>query len=221
MVLNLILVFISLSASALTNSLPYLKSPDLVRIEINQRESVCSGFYVNRTSIITAGHCIRGQDAKQITLFTATGQIKIYVDKVIPHPDLDIGIIKTSDYIHFVGKYPVSYEHIPRSGSLLLLGAGKIDVVKKIDGFSNGTNSYFRFANKLYIMGASKTQDLVGVNVSISPNDSGSPMLINSKVVAIATQSSVVWTHNTFLPALSIGVGLQNEEVAEFLKANL
>ena len=101
MVLNLIYVcFFSLSSFALTNSLPYLKSPDLVRIEINERQSVCSGFYVNSTSIVTAGHCIRDKDPKQITLLNATGRIKVYVDKVISHPDLDIGIIKTSDYIH-------------------------------------------------------------------------------------------------------------------------
>lgn len=222
MVLRLILaLIISTPVLALTNGLPYLQSSDLIRIEINGRETVCSGFFVNSKTVITAAHCLRGKDLKQITLSSALGPVKTYLDKIITHPTLDIGIIKTSDYIHFAGQFPLYNEHLPRSGELQLLGAGKIDVTKKLYGFSTGKNSYYRFYTQLYILGSSRNEGTAGLNVSVAPNDSGAPMLVNNKVIAIASKSSVSWTYGMIVPALSIGLLVTDKEVADFLKLHL
>ena len=223
------------SAYALVNGMPLTETDTLVRINFGGSKSVCTGFFVNPTTILTAAHCLYSAP----TMLWSVSELSISndvvlavtVERLVPHPlyrlgehqGNDIGLIKTSAFATKNPMFKLSKESPMWWGTVDLMGAGKIDIARNVYGRSRGTSSYFRFGSDIYIMGRSQDTDHPGKGVTIAPNDSGGPILepLNGEVIAVASRTTVTSTSGTVIPAISIGTLLNTAENQRFILENL
>lgn len=77
-------------ALALVNAEKLENTPDLVRLEFSGGKSVCTGFFVTPTAIITAAHCLSDEKGVSYSLDKILGPgdepMSLKVTKIIPHP---------------------------------------------------------------------------------------------------------------------------------------
>jgi V8-like Glu-specific endopeptidase len=221
---------------ALINALPLQGIPDLVRLHFESNESVCTGFFINKTTIITAAHCFYSYKDERLLKVEAIlseddKKLPIEAIRIISHPKYyqggwspnDVGIIKVSANESFKGNFSISNVDIERFGNLTFYGAGKINIEPKEYGRSYGQNNYIKFGSFLYLIGQSKHTQFPGNDTSIAPNDSGAPVVENStgKVIGIAYKASVAWTCGSIIPALSVITSIGLEDNWQFIQDNL
>lgn len=231
-----ILFFSSSISFALINGNRLQGNPDLLRLQFESSESVCSGFFVNSTTIITAAHCFYSYKDERllkldVILSVDDKKLPLEVIKIIPHPKYykggwsanDVGVIKTSVNDAFEGNFSLSNEVLDRAGDITFYGSGKISLEPKEYGRSTGKNSFIRFRSFLYSIGKSKQTDTPGANTSIAPNDSGAPVVCDKtgNVIGIAAKATVKWTDGTIFPALSVITRLGLEDNWNFIQGNL
>lgn len=217
-------ILFSTQAHALINGAPLKGYRDLIRIALGAGESICTGFFVNPTTVITAAHCFYSYEDGRLlavsSLETKDSEVlDLKVQKLIPHPEYytggwspnDVGIIKTSPNKLFRGSFPLSDATPAILGSARMMGAGKIRLEPKQYGRSEGSIYYFRFGKFLYSLGGT----------SVAPNDSGGPLISDNKVLGILSKSTVAMAEGTIFPALSVMTPLWSVENWKFIQENL
>lgn len=193
--------------------------PDLVRISFEAEESVCSGFYVNSTTIITAAHCFYSYKDNRLLKIVAIQtvnemKLKVKTIKLIPHPKYyiggwsqnDIGIIKTTQNKLFKNNFPLKNTALDLTGKVTLFGAGKLSIDPKQYGRTIGVNRYIGAGPFLFSLG----------DPSIAPNDSGAPVMNRKEVIGLASKSN----RDKFFPALSVVTILGTKENWDFIMKN-
>jgi hypothetical protein len=120
---------------------------------------------------------------------------------VIAHPKYkigksdgqDVGVIKTSEYLSNDAFFSLSDGLPDIWGRAQLMGAGKIDLITKEFGRSQGSANFVRLGIFVYLMGKSRNSELRGSQTTVAPNDSGAPIidLRNGKVTASSCQTTV------------------------------
>jgi len=222
-------------ASALINGVVLDKHPDLVRLNFERGESICSGFFINPETLMTAAHCFYSyKDGRKLKLETAESEhdepIVVQVQNIFIHPNYytggwspnDVAIIKTTFNSKFQKNFILSKDFPNRIGDLIFFGAGKTSLNPKVYGRSTGKNNFVRIGSFLYSLGSSKVTNTPGIATSIAPNDSGAPVLNEQGfVIGIAAKSTVSWTDGTFFPSLSVTTLLTFEENWNFIQQNL
>lgn len=222
-------------AFALINGNRLLDTPDLVRIEFENNESICSGFFINNTTIITAAHCLYSwKDKRVLKIENILGvddeKLILKVLKTISHPKYylggwsqnDLAIIKTTNYKKFSGRFKLKENTtIAKLGEIKLFGAGKIDLTPNVFGRASGVAYYIKVEGFLISLGASINHDLKEGFTSIAPNDSGSPVIDDQgNLIAIASKATVMHSYNTFVPALSFSTIISEGSNYEFILNN-
>ncbi|MCB0309311.1 MAG: trypsin-like serine protease [Bdellovibrionales bacterium] len=213
-------ILFSNDARALVNGRPLEQNSDLVRLKFHNG-FVCTGFFIDRESIVTAGHCLKGQKPSSVELLRAgeTRLVDVKALEFLIHPlyvakrksKHDLGVIHTTPYAEFQGIYKIGVDAklYKRNMPCVLHGAGKVNLNPKKYGFSQGENNCRSIFDMWLYFGASKNTDNLGKNVSTAPNDSGAPILNRDGIViGIQTKSSLSWTFNTVFPSWSVGVRL-------------
>lgn len=227
---HLLMFLIALPAHALINARPLKGYPDFVKLEFENRESVCSGFFLHPHKLVTAAHCLYSwKDKRPLKLEKIISEndriLDLTIIKILPHPlylkgmsKHDIAIIETSPFKGFVGNFKLTRESPNFQIPGTLLGAGKINIETKSEGRTIGQNTFYHLSGYYLALGSSKN-DGETHEASIAPNDSGSPLLNEqNEVMGLATKSTVSWTSGTIVPAISIGIDLREEENRKFLE---
>ncbi len=141
---------------ALINAKPVYGYPDLVRL-VFQDGTMCTGTYINDTSILTAAHCLMKKDGETIH---KVEKILSASDRVLPvehqdnilhpkfnlswWPSFDVGIVKTSKNTDFQANFKVSDSQLSWWGRAKLFGCGISEFSPKIRSRSYGENGFIR-----------------------------------------------------------------------------
>jgi hypothetical protein len=224
------------SAQALINGETVSGKVDLVRITFTNGW-VCSGAYLDSTTILTAAHCLTSPDKNtklQIDKIQAEGDSIVDVRQValIPHPkfsaqtwhSFDVGIIKTTKYAKFDGEFVLETEPQSNIGKIRLFGSGRTTVEGESYGRSTGVNSYLKIGPILFFIGRSNSENPSdGDAVSIAPNDSGGPIVNRQtgKVVGVSTTTSLKWSFQFGLPTVSTATSTSSTENLDFIFRHL
>ncbi|MDH4467205.1 MAG: trypsin-like serine protease [Bacteriovoracaceae bacterium] len=204
---------------------------DLVRLEFDDGDSVCSGFFIKKTLIVTSAHCLyswKDGSKSKLTNIVTVGEKKLGIQALeyISHPKYekglathDLAIIKVSKNELYEGNFQISSEKIPTWGTIVYFGAGKIDMENKIYGRAKGESKYLKLGAYIFGIGPSKNSVNKEGFSSIASNDSGSPVILKEtgKVVAVASQSTAITISETFLPAISVSTSLEESSNYSFL----
>jgi hypothetical protein len=222
--------------SALINGKPVAGTGDLVRL-VFKSGRVCSGAYLDPTTILTAAHCLRteaGESMHALETVLSADDVPLAVTQVrnVPHPDFDggffpthdVGIIKTSKNPRFAGQFALDTEKPPIAGGARYFGCGVVGFAPRTRARREGTNGFLRIGSVLFSVGKSKAvADDPGTGVSIAPNDSGGPVLSpwTGKVIAVATQATAATSARFGLPAISVATSVVGGANGDFVRANL
>jgi hypothetical protein len=231
-ILLALFLLISSRSEALMNGVEIEGHDDLVRLEFDQRKGVCTGFYVSETIIITAAHCLYDylNNVSVLEIFSSSDKasLNVKIKRFILHPEYkrgssrnDLGIIETTEYKDFQGEFRMRRPDPKSIGKLLIYGAGKIDVARKVYGRSSGANWFLRVGPFVVFVGHSFFSSRPGMNSSVAPNDSGSPIMdVNSnRVIAIASKTTSGLFSGSFWPIFNIGTLLTTQHNRDFLRA--
>ncbi len=220
-------------AFALLEGAPLLGKPDLVRIRF-MNGWICSGFYVDHYTILTAAHCLvpteKLVDLKVSHIESVHDSIlPVEILGLIPHPNFksqswpafDIGIIKTSQNKKFEGNFQIAATTSNWNGHAILFGCGRTAPTNPEVNRSQGKNFYIRLNSVLFFIGNSSSEKNTGQNVSIAPNDSGGPIIATDthQVIGVATTTTVGTSKRYHLPTLSTGTSTETNR--DFINSHL
>ena len=225
-----------LPAHALINGKPIEKYPDLVRL-VFLDGTMCTGAYLNDTSILTAAHCLMKAGDEP---FHKLEKILSVEDRPLPvqhlqnilHPQFthswwpafDVGVIKTTKNPMYRGDFKIAKNATPLIGRANLFGCGIVEFIPKARARSIGANGYFRIGSVLLFLGESRDNPgRVGERTSIAPNDSGGPIVDSGtgEIIGISTQATAAESNDHNLPALSIGTSIMPIETLQFIESTL
>ncbi len=208
LMVQLLILLFTLTSEALVGGEKVQNVPGLVRITFTNGW-VCSGLFLNATTVLTAAHCL--PEKGEVQKFSDSDEIQIPVKavKLIPHPDFqkqiwhssDVGIIKTSIYAGFRKSYPLGKS---ASGKSILYGCGRTNPEKMEYACTQGENSFVRIGKILFFTGG---------KACVAPNDSGGPVIENDKVIGIMSTSYVN-------PCFSSGTAI-TEENKDFVEREM
>jgi hypothetical protein len=227
---------IPVRAEALVNGRTLEGYPDLVRL-VFKDGTMCTGAYINDTTILTAAHCLIKKNGEAFHALEKTLSVN---DRVLPvkhleniqHPKFDhgwwpafdVGLIKTSKNDSFQGGFKISRGPLSRSASVTLLGCGISSFDPRKRDRTVGENRFLRMGNVLLFLGPSESGDSeVGRKTSVAPNDSGGPILdaASGEIIAISTQTTLVTSMKYRAPAVSVGTAVVGPEISDFIQASL
>lgn len=222
--------------AALINGRALENTPDLVRL-VFKNHWVCSGSFLNETTILTAAHCIAAvHENEQILLDQVLSDndepINIVQIKSFAHPDFkgqawpahDLGIIKTTPNRRFKGNFKLEMRLNKRTGTAVLFGCGKTAVTKETRSRTFGDNNFLRMGSVLFFVGKSKySESDSGAHVSVAPNDSGAPITdkATGNVIGISTTTTAKGSWEYGLPALSTGTSTVISSNLAFILSHL
>jgi hypothetical protein len=189
---SLFFIIFCFNVHALVNGRAIKNSFPLVQIQFKNISHLCTGTYINTTTILTAAHCISDKKTWpgfsleiESVLDSDLKKINVNIVKLIPHPKFeyhllgnkhDVGIIKTTP-CNFSGPYPRLYEQGKLGGQGTLFGCGKISFDSKTRDCLTGENEYSKMLGHLVSWGFTSNHNNDGTAVSIAANDSGGPIL--------------------------------------------
>ncbi len=238
------IIFLFLFALALTtNSFALINAkslenkPDIVRL-IFKNHWICTGVYLDPTTILTAAHCITEDKGKappvldQVLSKESDEPVAVTQINSFSHPGYkgqfwhshDVGIIKTSINKKFNGDFKLETKLFDQYGSAILYGSGKSDLTKNLLSRSLGENSFLRMGAILFFIGKSNNMSTeVGFKTSIAPNDSGAPIVdkVSGKIIGVASTTTVIKSQSYGLPTLSTGTSTVIPSNLEFIIKHL
>ncbi len=235
MLCALFMLFLSSESHATINGQQVLATPDLVRITFTNGW-ICSGVYLNPTTILTVAHCLTPVDEKeslQIKSIQSVDDKELAVKQVelIPHPKFssqlwhayDVGLIKTTKNENFAGDFQLDTEGNSFVANSRLYGCGRISTEKNY-GRRFGENKYVRFGSILFFFGkTTDDKENLGKSASIAPNDSGAPVidLRSGKIVGVAATTTLKQSAKYGLATMSTATAINSEENLKFIEQHL
>lgn len=203
---QILILFIPLSSLALTRGELVTDSPDFVRIHFSNGW-VCTGAFIDRETILTAGHCLDLHST--VTLIENDSELDVKALKLLPNPRYDhsvwhsddVGLIKTSEYKNFRGDYVLPDRPV-ESGEGTLLGAGRMGITAEFARLST-TNRFMKLGSILLFTSGEGC---------VAPNDSGGPIIQGNKIVGIMSTTMV-------RPCVSTGTAIYPH--VDFIRKNL
>ncbi len=118
------------SVFAIVNDQTLVGKSDLVRLEFNEGDSVCSGFFITPKLIITSAHCLYswrdGKAAKLTSIITIDEKkLNLEVLELVAHPDYekgwathDLAVIRVTRKPEYEGNFVISGEVVPKWGTI-------------------------------------------------------------------------------------------------------
>lgn len=187
------------TANALVRGESTNEMPGLVRITF-QNGWVCSGIFLNQTTILTAAHCLPDDSSVKLITDAHEKEVSVKTLKLIPHPEFknqlwhshDIGLIKTTTYADFKLSYLFDDSF---AGKSTLYGCGRTNPDKMEYDCALGENSFLRLGNLIFFTGG---------KACVAPNDSGGPLIVEDKILGIMSKSYVD-------PCFSSGTAITDE----------
>ncbi|XP_076646274.1 chymotrypsin-1-like [Halictus rubicundus] len=180
--------------------------PYMASLRVNGRH-ICGGAILDATHILTAAHCVNGKSTNNFTVVTGTNSrtqggnshrvLAMYVDPgYYSDPDKDIGVIKLADAINLNNlQLPilVSDRRPPEGRKAVISGWGgitppPIEVPERLQ-YQYVRIIRFSECRKEYpdITTAVCTNN--GANIGVCSGDSGSPLVYNNLLVAVASRA--------------------------------
>ncbi len=219
-------------APALINAVPLVGKPEVVRITFSNGW-ICSGIFLNPTTILTAAHCVSRKDLQITKIESQDNQIvDVRLVDLIPHPkytgqswpSFDIGLIKTTEFKEFAGGLKLESSSDKIGTKAMLFGCGKTSTSNSQLARSQGENDFWKIGAVLFFVSSTRQDPKnFGHSVIIAPNDSGGPIISRStgKIIGVMTTTTLLQSQKYGLPVLGTGTASVSEENMNFLKSNL
>jgi len=180
----------------------------VVRLSINNDDwTYCTGSFINKTTMLTAAHCL-GRDSPDQNSLTVDGTeptSKHYLQEAFPRPwlskGLDLAILKfpaeVSERLGITSFLKIAESEISEGDEITMIGFGMTD---HYDQYSNsearkysGVNNVSKVEDwKIVVIGATRS-DWRKNDASIEKGDSGGPLLnADGDIVGVASMGKIV-----------------------------
>jgi hypothetical protein len=231
-------LFLTLKANTafgLINAKPLSGTSAVVRLTFTNGW-VCSGVFLNASTILTAAHCLTPEPGKELTLKSILTEndepLPFEQIALRPHPRYadqwwpayDVGVIKVRQSSNVQTQFELETNEGKISDQAELYGCGRADLAKGHYQRTTGENRFVTIGSVLFFAGLlTSSSDRAGTAVSVAPNDSGGPIIdkASKKIIGVMTTTTLKLSNDYGLPILSTGTSTVTPENLSFIQSNL